>query len=133
MIVVDQHGAKHELEPQPGKSLMLQLRPLKVGVIRLCNGNAAARVMPTRRVVMTGPRSLRKSATRGFSAMNKAECGSHKSIPSRPRSIFMAWHNLAGPLVKSSRLLTKRRLSRDCSPQVTSSARMSTASPTPLR
>lgn len=41
MIVVDQKGAKLELEPQPGKALMLQLRPLKVGVIGLCNGNAA--------------------------------------------------------------------------------------------
>jgi ferredoxin, 2Fe-2S len=41
MIVVDQQGAKLELEPQPGKALMLQLRPLKVGVIGLCNGNAA--------------------------------------------------------------------------------------------
>lgn len=41
MIILDREGASHELRPQVGKPLMHQLRPLKVGVIGLCNGNTA--------------------------------------------------------------------------------------------
>lgn len=41
MIIVDRKGVGHELDPEVGKPLMFQLRPLKVGVIGLCNGNAA--------------------------------------------------------------------------------------------
>ena len=41
MIIVDREGVSRELHPQTGKSLMPQLRPLKVGVVGLCNGNAA--------------------------------------------------------------------------------------------
>jgi len=41
MKIVDRDGVHHDLQAQPGKPLMPQLRPLKVGVIGLCNGNAA--------------------------------------------------------------------------------------------
>jgi ferredoxin, 2Fe-2S len=41
MIIVDGKGVRHELDPKVGTALMFQLRPLKVGVIGLCNGNAA--------------------------------------------------------------------------------------------
>lgn len=41
MIIVDRKGVSHELHPQVGKPLMLQLRLVKVGIIGLCNGNAA--------------------------------------------------------------------------------------------
>ncbi|MDQ3402584.1 MAG: 2Fe-2S iron-sulfur cluster-binding protein [Actinomycetota bacterium] len=41
MIIVDRDGASQELRPEVGKPLMHQLRPLKVGVIGLCNGNMA--------------------------------------------------------------------------------------------
>ena len=41
MKIVDRDGVHHELDAQTGKTLMPQLRPLKVGVIGLCNGNAA--------------------------------------------------------------------------------------------
>jgi 2Fe-2S ferredoxin len=42
VIVVDgRDGTRHEFEPKVGHTLMPQLRPLKVGVIGLCNGNAA--------------------------------------------------------------------------------------------
>lgn len=41
MIIVDRDGESQEFVPQLGKPLMQQLRPLKVGVVGLCNGNAA--------------------------------------------------------------------------------------------
>jgi 2Fe-2S ferredoxin len=40
LIVHDRDGARTEFEPIEGKPLMLQLRPMKIGVIGLCNGNA---------------------------------------------------------------------------------------------
>lgn len=40
ITVTDRTGQQHELDGQPGRSLMLQLRPLKVGIVGLCNGNA---------------------------------------------------------------------------------------------
>ena len=39
--VVDRQGAHREIDAQPGRALMPQLRPLKLGVIGLCNGNMA--------------------------------------------------------------------------------------------
>ena len=41
MKIVDRDGVNHNLDARDGKTLMPQLRPLKVGVIGLCNGNAA--------------------------------------------------------------------------------------------
>ena len=41
MKIVDRDGVGHDLDPQAGSTLMPQLRPLKVGVIGMCNGNAA--------------------------------------------------------------------------------------------
>lgn len=41
MIIVDREGETREFHPEVGKPLMHQLRPLKVGVVGLCNGNAA--------------------------------------------------------------------------------------------
>ena len=41
MKIVDRDGVHHDLDPRVGKTLMPQLRPLKVGVIGMCNGNAA--------------------------------------------------------------------------------------------
>lgn len=41
MIVVDREGKARDFTPKVGRPLMHQLRPLKVGVIGLCNGNAA--------------------------------------------------------------------------------------------
>lgn len=41
MIVIDRGGGARDFDPTAGKPLMHQLRPLKVGVIGLCNGNAA--------------------------------------------------------------------------------------------
>ena len=41
MKIVNRDGVHHDLAPQDGKTLMPQLRPLKVGVIGMCNGNAA--------------------------------------------------------------------------------------------
>lgn len=41
MIIVDREGKLREMHPSMGKPLMIQLRPLKVGIVGLCNGNAA--------------------------------------------------------------------------------------------
>lgn len=42
MIFVNgQDGASHEIDPKKGQALMWQLRALKVGIVGLCNGNAA--------------------------------------------------------------------------------------------
>lgn len=41
IIVHDRKDARHEFDVPEGKALMLQLRPMKVGIIGLCNGNAA--------------------------------------------------------------------------------------------
>ncbi|WP_413810750.1 2Fe-2S iron-sulfur cluster-binding protein [Streptomyces sp. OE57] len=41
MKIVDRAGVSRELDAQVGKPLMHQLRPLKIGVIGFCNGNAA--------------------------------------------------------------------------------------------
>ncbi|MGW1783742.1 2Fe-2S iron-sulfur cluster-binding protein [Streptomyces sp. NPDC002143] len=41
IIIHDRNDVRHELEPREGKALMLQLRPLKVGILGLCQGNAA--------------------------------------------------------------------------------------------
>ena len=38
--VRDRSGERKTLEPGPGKTLMPVLRPAKVGIIGLCNGNA---------------------------------------------------------------------------------------------
>src|ERR1044072_5932432 len=40
MKIVDREGVSRELDGQVGKPLMHQLRPLKIGVIGFCNGNA---------------------------------------------------------------------------------------------
>jgi 2Fe-2S ferredoxin len=40
LILHDRDGARTEFEPVEGKPLMFQLRPLRIGVIGLCNGNA---------------------------------------------------------------------------------------------
>ncbi|CAM5694323.1 2Fe-2S iron-sulfur cluster-binding protein [Streptomyces canus] len=40
MIVIDQKGTARDFHPRESTSLMHQLRPLKVGVIGMCNGNA---------------------------------------------------------------------------------------------
>ena len=39
--VVDRDGVKRDIEVKNGKTLMPQLRPLKLGIIGLCNGNMA--------------------------------------------------------------------------------------------
>ncbi|WP_050796037.1 2Fe-2S iron-sulfur cluster-binding protein [Parafrankia sp. EUN1f] len=41
IVVTGQDGTRHEFGPTVGKALMWQLRPLKAGVVGLCNGNAA--------------------------------------------------------------------------------------------
>lgn len=42
MITVESRtGEEIEIEPLAGKGLMWSLRPLRIGVIGLCNGNAA--------------------------------------------------------------------------------------------
>lgn len=41
IIIHDRDDVRHELEPHDKKALLLQLRPMKVGIIGLCNGNAA--------------------------------------------------------------------------------------------
>ncbi len=42
MIVVrGQNGSRHEVDAKKGEALMWQLRQLKIGVVGLCNGNAA--------------------------------------------------------------------------------------------
>src|SRR5437879_7470390 len=41
MLIIDREGVSRELDPQVGKPLMHQLRRLKVGIVGLCNGNAA--------------------------------------------------------------------------------------------
>jgi 2Fe-2S ferredoxin len=41
IVVHAQDGTRHELEATKGEALMWQLRALKVGVVGLCNGNAA--------------------------------------------------------------------------------------------
>ncbi|MFK0111992.1 2Fe-2S iron-sulfur cluster-binding protein [Streptomyces sp. NPDC091217] len=41
MIIIDRNSTVRELDPEVGKPLMHQLRPLRVGVVGLCNGNAA--------------------------------------------------------------------------------------------
>jgi 2Fe-2S ferredoxin len=40
IIVHSPTGKRHQLDAVPGQNLMLQLRPMKVGVIGLCGGNA---------------------------------------------------------------------------------------------
>jgi ferredoxin, 2Fe-2S len=40
IIVHDRDGNRHEVDVDCKRSLMLQLRPLKVGVVGLCGGNA---------------------------------------------------------------------------------------------
>lgn len=40
IVVQDRAGARKTLEPGEGKTLMPVLRPAKVGIIGLCNGNA---------------------------------------------------------------------------------------------
>ena len=39
--VIDREGKHREIDVQPGRKLMPQLRPLKLGVVGLCNGNMA--------------------------------------------------------------------------------------------
>lgn len=42
MIVVNgRDGSRQELDGKKGQALMWQVRPLKVGIVGLCNGNAA--------------------------------------------------------------------------------------------
>ena len=41
MIIVDREGMSRELHPQVGRPLMHQLRPIKVGIVGMCNGNTA--------------------------------------------------------------------------------------------
>lgn len=42
MIIVNgQDGARHEFDATKGQALMWQIRPLRAGVVGLCNGNAA--------------------------------------------------------------------------------------------
>ncbi|WP_369029609.1 2Fe-2S iron-sulfur cluster-binding protein [Streptomyces adonidis] len=41
IIVHDRKDVRHEFDVPEGKALMLQLRPKKIGIIGLCNGNAA--------------------------------------------------------------------------------------------
>lgn len=40
LIIHDRNGARIEFEPVEDKPLMFQLRPKKLGIIGLCNGNA---------------------------------------------------------------------------------------------
>jgi ferredoxin, 2Fe-2S len=39
--IIDRSGQSRNLDARAGKSLMPQLRPLRVGIIGLCNGNMA--------------------------------------------------------------------------------------------
>lgn len=41
MKVVDTSQVEYEFVPQVGRSLMLEMRALRVGIIGLCNGNSA--------------------------------------------------------------------------------------------
>lgn len=41
VIVNDREGGRHEIAPPTGRALMWELRKLRVGVIGLCQGNAA--------------------------------------------------------------------------------------------
>lgn len=41
IVVNGLDGSRHELDAKKGDALMWQLRALKVGVVGLCNGNAA--------------------------------------------------------------------------------------------
>ena len=63
--------------------------------------------------------------------MNRAESASHKSIPFNARSIFIAWHNLAGPLVSPRGSREQRFFDKIGSPHFGSTARINTASAIP--
>lgn len=39
--VVDRAGSRQQIQVEAGRTLMPQLRPLKLGIIGLCNGNMA--------------------------------------------------------------------------------------------
>jgi ferredoxin, 2Fe-2S len=41
IVVNGQNGGRYELSPSSGRALMWELRKMKVGVLGLCNGNAA--------------------------------------------------------------------------------------------
>jgi 2Fe-2S ferredoxin len=41
IVVTGQHGERKEFDAEENQALMWQLRALKVGVVGLCNGNAA--------------------------------------------------------------------------------------------
>lgn len=39
--VIDRDGVERDIDVKAGKTLMPQLRPLKLGIVGLCNGNMA--------------------------------------------------------------------------------------------
>lgn len=41
IAVTGKDGRRHRIDPKPGDDLMRHLRPMKIGVVGLCNGNAA--------------------------------------------------------------------------------------------
>lgn len=41
IVVAGRDGSRHEIDPAKGQALMLRLRPMKLGIVGLCNGNAA--------------------------------------------------------------------------------------------